>query len=84
MRQQILSEKLELRAVIRYLNSYAVLENSHFNSVKLTNKMWSKIQLQAHELEKSDIRNILRLLLKPSSTCHFIAKFNNCMIYKIV
>ena len=82
MRQQLLSEKLELKAVIRYLNAYSVLEQSHLNSVKLTNEMWSMLQLLSHKLETADIRNILRLLLKPSSTCHFISKFNSCMKVK--
>ena len=70
---------MQLKAIMKNLNAYTVLEQSHLNNVELTNEMHFMLQLLVKEIESANIRNILLLLLNPMSNCHFIPKLNSCI-----
>ena len=62
LRQQLLSDKLQLKNIVKNTNAYYVLENVHFECIEMTNDLWSMMQLLSHQFEHSNIRNILKIV----------------------
>ena len=79
LRQQLTNEKIQLKNVIKDSNAYYIIEYAHFRCIEMTLNVKSMLQLLSDELQHSTIRNVVKLLVDPAATCHFVPLFKSCV-----
>ena len=68
-----------VRNVVKDANAYYTIEYAHFNRLEMTLNIESMLQLLSDELQHSTIRNVIKLLVDPVSSCHFVPLFKSCV-----